>query len=529
MSTSLENFFDKYDLLKEIRRQHWFAQHNVEFLSEEFGIDETNLNDCVSENVGSKNNGSIKVLDWLLIPHSDCSQSPQCQFYWMMVEIASTHRYSILVNCLKGGIQDASLATCFIEQVKRAGEDGLKTAKDAIISLYGDITKEEIVSITPFEAGSSNTLQRCTTRNNYYVIKSYRLMVAKNKNEVNVLTALSQYDLTPAMAGRVAYYTPATKTVEYLCVLTEYLKDLPVHKLYSKSIRTTIESLNADPDNILPIKEETQKVRSLSAQVGQQIRRFHNHLNKSFKEELQHANQRFELSIYLEQNLKYWNSVYNAVEKDAHLTDSCRKKVLLQLKRCKTQLLQIPESSLQNKLPVSIAHGDLHLAHIFIDERSHQRCRIIDPSPVSLDSTDEFFSAQLSLMDLVDIHRGIEYFSFDEIVDAISRQLDKPAVDIASMLLQEPDTLSQASPPLYALLGNWSSGAITQLLDAYDDVDSALAEKDQPGERLHYRIFYFGRLLRELEYNYAYGRHFFKLCDLFYLTRLVDDLNTCEY
>lgn len=493
--------FEKHELLEQIKKQRWFAQKNMDI-------------------------GSINILDWVLVPHLDDTAATQSQLYWMKVEVASTHCYSILVNCVDGVMQDASQAMGFIEQLKLVGKKGLITAKGSKISLIGNITNEVITSLKAFEGSSSNTLQRCFTQTNDYVIKSYRLLGESNKNEVAVLMALSQHKLTPKVVGRIEYSCEHVEEVEYLAVLTEFLNDTPIHFLYSESIGKLISGINNGINSLSLIKGEILKLCPLSSKIGQQVKLFHQHLNDSYEEELQRIEQDFDLSAYLKQSLQCWSRVYNAVETDRTLLAPYRKQVLLKLALCADHLLQNVASPSRLKFPVSIAHGDLHLCHIFIDEAEHQQCRIIDPSPTSLDGKNKHFARQHSLMDLVGIHRGIEYFSFDEIIDAIALQLIEKQSDVASLLLHQPNKLSQCCPSLFSLLGNWSDNVFSQIFSAYDKAELTSKIKEEDGAQQLYNTFYFGRLLKELDYNYAYGRQFFKLCDLYYLSKLTDELNT---
>jgi hypothetical protein len=76
------------------------------------------------------------------------------------------------------------------------------------------------------------------------------------------------------------------------------------------------------------------------------------------------------------------------------------------------------------------------------------------------------------------------------------------------------------------LLGNWSDNVFSQIFSAYDKAELTSKIKEEDGAQQLYNTFYFGRLLKELDYNYAYGRQFFKLCDLYYLSKLTDELNT---
>lgn len=493
--------FDKHQLLKKIKEQRWFAQQNRDI-------------------------SSINILDWVLVPPFDSSVTTQSQLYWMKVEVAETHCYSILVHCGEDGMEDGSQATGLIEQLKLVGKQGLITAKGAKISLNGDITNEVITSIKAFEGSSSNTLQRCATQENDYVIKSYRLLGESNKNEVDVLTSLYSYYLTPKVVGQIEYDCSDVDGVEYLAVLTEFLHETPVHILYSASIRKLISGINNGNKSLLLNLEKIEKLCPLSCKIGQQIKFFHKHLNNSYQDELSFNASDFELSTYLKQSLQRWSRVCQAVENDQTLLAPYRKQVLLQLTLCAEYLLQNVAQESELRFPVSIAHGDLHLAHVFIDAAEHQQCRIIDPSPISLNATDKHFNTQHSLMDLVGIHRGIEYFSFDEIIDAIALQLNKTECDVSSLLLHQPDELSKACPALFSLLGNWSEQVFSQIFSAYDNAEVTSNLKEKNGALLLYNTFYFGRLLKELDYNYAYGRQFFKLCDLYYLSKLTDALNT---
>ncbi|WDE04631.1 phosphotransferase [Thalassomonas viridans] len=513
MAQALTPLFEPEALLAQMRGQRWFAQQDLE-------------------------DGSVEILDWLEL--ADNGENQQVRLYWLKVRVGASHNYSVLFSEHDGMLQDASQHSAFIRLLKQAGDKGLATANGGVICLQGDILREVITRISPFDGGSSNSLQLCETENHSYVLKCYRLMTAGNNDEVAVLKALQPHRVMPAPAGVIGYHRPEGDR-EYLGLITPLLSGEPVHKLFSRSIRQVMaqtainssESLAADIEKhrqkgAAEYEIQRQKLEPLCRKVGEQIARFHHHLNAAYPGQSADGDQGFDLTAYLEQGRNRWQRIRRAVAKDPQLDPDCREKVLAQLHLCGEHLLD--EASFtglageQGKLPMSVVHGDLHLAHVFIGEESQQACQIIDPSPVSLNHQDPAFNTQVSLMDVAGFHRGLEYFSFDEVTHVMAERLAKSNTGIAALLLQQPEQPMQACPALFSLLERWSSEVFSFLFDAYREQAGQMADSGSQGDKRIYRLFYFNRLLKELDYNYAYGRQFFKLCDLYYLNKLTDIL-----
>ena len=521
MAQVLTALFDPEELLAQMRGQRWFAQQDLE-------------------------GGSVEILDWLGLGLADTDEYQQLSLYWLKVRVGASHHYSVLVGKHNGKLQDASQHGGFIRRLKLAGDKGLTTANGGTIRLQGNIHKKIITQISPFDGSSSNSLQLCETENQSYVLKCYRLMTAGNNDEVAVLTALRPHRVMPPPAGLIEYRQPEGGS-EYLGLITPLLSGEPVHKLFSRSIRqvmakTVINSGELPASGVDSCVEkcrqqgvaeyeiQKQKLQPLCQTVGEQIARFHHHLNAAYSGQAPNGAQAFDLAAYLKPGLKRWQRICRAVAKDPRLQPDVREKVLAQLQLCAEYLLD--ETSFtaltgkQNKLLVSVVHGDLHLAHVFIGDEEQQACQIIDPSPVSLNHQAPAFNTQVALMDIAGFHRGLEYFSFDEVTHVMAKRLAKSNTEIAALLLQQAGQLMQACPALYALLERWSSEVFACLFEAYRAQAGQMANTGSQGDQRIYYLFYFNRLLKELDYNYAYGRQFFKLCDLYYLNKLTDILKS---
>ncbi|WDE11121.1 phosphotransferase [Thalassomonas haliotis] len=499
-------------LLAQMREQRWFAQHDLESVS-------------------------LEILDYLLLGNNEliCEQAPgdgqvflsasQEQLYWLKVRVGNSHYYSLVVSSCNDKLRDASQHNGFIEQLTLAGEKGLNTANGGKVCLQGKILREIITRVRPFDAGSSNSLQLCDTQTESYVLKCYRLMTESNRDEVAVTKALQGQQVMPALAGVIEYH-PGQGERECLGLLTRYLPGEPVHKCFSRSIRQVMAKELGDG---VAAEQEIRALKPLCRQIGGQIARFHHRLNGAYRKQLQSGKQAFDLSAYLKQSRACWQRICRAVQQDALLDISCRQKVLRQLHSCAQYLFDeagLIGAAADLSLPVSIVHGDLHLAHVFINDESQQSCQIIDPSPISLNGEDEAFNTQVSLMDLAGFHRGLEYFSFDEVSHVMANHLAKSNSDIAALMLQQPQQLAGSCPALFSLLESWSVEIFSFLLDAYREQIKLISDSGHQLEDRIYQLFYFSRLLKELDYNYAYGRQFFKLCDLYYLNKLTDTLTS---
>lgn len=513
-SIATSRLFDKTELLKDFKLQRWFAQQDQE-------ID------------------TFEILDWVQIPLED--NDKQERLYWLKINISDTHTYSVLVRRYKNKLTDAASHQGFIEQLKLAGQAGLITEQGATIKLVGAINSEIITHIESLQEASSNTLHCLNTHNKSaqdkkYVLKSYRLLDASEANEVGVLCALSSQGITPKLAGVIEYHHASG--VNYLGAITEFALGEPIHRLYSRAIRSLIAELNSSIKQISDIENETEALQPLSHKIGRHTYLFHQQLNKAFAHQLNKNSQLknsqfensargFDFSAFLIRIKGRWRSVYQAIKHDQSIADDYRENILQLLRSCAKRLLKSQHTALDKHIPITIAHNDLHLAHVFVDTQDDYYCRIIDPSPVSLKAEDAQFSEQMALNDMVTLHRGLEYFSFDEIVDAIAHYLQADANHIAERLLIEPEKLAQDCPHLFPLLGGWSSQVVGHLADGYQAQTSSVEPLLTTTEQQQlYNAFYFNRLLQELDYNYAYGRQFFKLCDIYYLQQFTKQLST---
>lgn len=482
--------FDK-QLLTAICNQRWFAQQNIKI-------------------------NSVEVLDWLLIEPQTHPCSQITELYWLKIRVAQTHYYSILVNVSEDDIHDANDATDFLAYLK-LNLDGLKTHRGGTIRLCGNIRHEVLTDIRPFECGSSNSLLQCQTQHHAYIVKSYRVLETSNENEVRILRTLESQGLTPSVAGHIEYQL--ADRIEYLGVLTEHLSGVPIHKLFSQAIRSLIQRLNTGIVDSQMIPLETTQLKHLCHEIGRHVGRFHQQINHAFKEPLDQCQQKFDIREYIQNSMEVYQRVLDAVKVDTQLEVNCQVKIVANLVQCRLKLLNIQNSAELHNVEISIAHGDLHLAHIFVNPDNPQYCRIIDPSPITLDIDDPGFATQISILDLVGLHRGIEYFSFDEIIDAAGQYLNLSSEYVADALLHNPDYLTQNCPHMASMLESWSQLIVALLTEGYQQQTNKNTPSTATVEIL-YQTFYFGRLLRELEYNYGYGREFFKHCDLYYLRNL---------
>ncbi len=112
-------------------------------------------------------------------------------------------------------------------------------------------------------------------------------------------------------------------------------------------------------------------------------------------------------------------------------------------------------------------------------------------------------------------------FSYDEILDDLAITMNIPQLQAAQMLWTTPERIAQEYPHHYHLLGHWSDCVFDGLLAGY----VAQQMKVDQLQKSVMQLFYFCRLLKELEYNYGYDRTFFKYCDYFYLRKFIGTLD----
>lgn len=481
---------DLEKILKAIRPQRWFAEKACSY-------------------------DDFRLKDWALIGAS----YPQA-FYWILLDKKhSRQTYSIVVKETGDGFEDASYAPEFIQELLSSAPQGIATKNGGRIALTGHFSDHKTKDIKPLEPGkSSNSLQIWTTNKAAFVIKSYRLLSDVNFNEVKVLSALSSGGTTADVFGALHYFSFNQDEPYCIGLITQYLCEPPAYRLYSKAIKHLFSQLEG---GILPtshIKQQVDKLNPLSRNIGQQLQEFHRQLNSEFQSP---HKKKFGLTPYLNCNIERWKRVQGYVRRDDNLSETARERITQQLSLAYEKYLTPCQTVLALDIPASVAHGDLHLAHIFIDELHTHKCKIIDPSPRCLDSRKLEFTTQSMLQDLQNLRRGFEYFSFDEILDAISIRLKRPQLETAALLIEQPDELITVCPDLCFLLEYWSDHVFSEVYKAYKTATAIRSTTNHMPPPVVERSFYFCRFLKELEYNYSYDRQYFKYCDFYYLNKLI--------
>lgn len=464
------------------------------------------------------NSAEFKCIDWALV---DAQQNWQC--LWVLLQHCnSDKRYSFLIrrNCLTDAYEDATYGRELIDVLFANSSVGLRTQAGAYISFNAQENLANTCTLVPLEKDiTTNTLFKLTTDMGDWAVKFYRTLTLNNEHEVSVLKVLSMQSPSYTVAGTIEYNLPAGErpTNFTLAVVNKFIDGLPAYKLYSFSIKALFSRIAKGEVTQLLSMGSVEDLYPLSFTIGTQIAFFHKKINDYY---VRKGGQLFNLQDYIQCNRNRWRRVYEAVLQDKQLNveDSTRLCAYLQ----QGYEHYLTDSFVQGhaSFPASIFHGDLHLSHIFVDPDDISNCLLIDPSPRSLDEHEKEFSTQSALQDLENLHRGLDYFSYDEIVDDLAITMNIPQLAAAKQLWQQPETISRDYPAHYYWLCHWSDTVFSGLLTGY----IAQQIRVDSMQRSVMQLFYFCRLLKEMEYNYSFDRTLFKYCDYFYLRKFVESL-----
>lgn len=471
---------------------------------------------------GDKNSISteFRCIDWALV---DVQQDWHC--LWVLLQhCSSDRRYSFLIrhNCRTNIYEDATYGRELIDILFADPSVSLRTQAGANLSFKTQENLTNPCALVPLEKDmTTNTLFKLSTATGDWAVKFYRTLTLNNEHEVSVLKVLSMQSPSYRVAGTIEYHLPnGDRPVSFtLAVVNKFIDGLPAYKLYSLSIKTLFSRIAKGNTKQLLGMGGVEDLYPLSFSIGSQIAFFHKKINDYYVCE---GEQSFNLRDYIQCNRNRWQRVYEAVLQDTQLDteDSIRLCGYLQqgYEHCLTDSFVQRHAS----FPSSIFHGDLHLSHIFVDPDDIAHCLLIDPSPRSLDEHEKEFSTQSALQDLENLHRGLDYFSYDEIVDDLAITMNVSQLTAAQQLWKQPETIARDYPAHYYWLCHWSDAVFSGLLDGY----VAHQIRVDTMQRSVMQLFYFCRLLKEMEYNYTFERTLFKYCDYFYLCKFVDSLES---
>jgi hypothetical protein len=469
---------------------------------------------------GDKNaiSTEFRCIDWALV---DVQQDWHC--LWVLLQhCSSDRRYSFLIrrNCRTDIYEDATYGRELIDVLFADPSVSLHTQAGAYLSFNAQENLTNPYALVPLEKDiTTNTLFKLTTVAGDWAVKFYRTLTLNNEHEVSVLKVLSTQSPSYTVAGTIEYHLPAgDKPVSYtLAVVNKFIDGLPAYKFYSISIKALFSCIAKGDMQQLSSMGNVEDLYPLSFTIGTQIAFFHKKINDYYVRDGEHS---FNLQDYIQCNRNRWQRVYEAVLQDKQLDAEDSTSLCAYLQQGYAHCLTDSFVQRHASFPASIFHGDLHLSHIFVDPNDIAHCLLIDPSPRSLDEHDKEFSTQSALQDLENLHRGLDYFSYDEIVDDLAITMNVSQLAAAKQLWQQPEAIARDYPAHYYWLCHWSDTVFSGLLDGYVaqriHVDSM--------QRSVMQLFYFCRLLKEMEYNYTFDRPLFKYCDYFYLRKFVESL-----
>lgn len=446
------------------------------------------------------------------------------QSLWVLLQHRpSERRYSFLVQRDPAGERytDATYGDELFDLLSKNPGGRVRTQASGYLVFNASENIADYRNLAPLEKDkTTNTLLRFSTEKGDWAAKFYRTLSLNNEHEVSVLKVLANADAAYTIAGTIEYLPPIEtgEPASTLAVINKFISGVPAYKLYSRSIKHLLQTIR---EGQLPSPEgfdRFEDLHQLSFSIGAQTGIFHHQLQTHYVGD---ARPLFDVKSYVLCNRNRWQRVYDAIAADEQLDIAERHLLGGYLKQGREHFLSDAFVAEHHAIPASIFHGDLHLSHIFVEAEDFSQCSLIDPSPRSLDVNEKEFTTQSALQDLMNLHRGMDYFSYDEILDDLAITMNIPQLQAAQMLWTTPERIAQEYPHHYHLLGHWSDCVFDGLLAGY----VAQQMKVDQLQKSVMQLFYFCRLLKELEYNYGYDRTFFKYCDYFYLRKFIGTLD----
>ncbi|ACE85241.1 hypothetical protein [Cellvibrio japonicus] len=458
----------------------------------------------------------FQCLDWALV-----SQDQAWHCLWILMQhLASERRYSFVIrqHPQLHLYEDATYSSELVHCLLACPDKRLPTAKGAFIAFNAACTLTAPFQVVPLEKNmTTNTLFKLSTPDSAWAVKFYRTLTHNNENEVSVLKALAKKSNDYAIAGTLEYQTCVNGQVSSttLAIANKFMQGVPAYQLYSRSIKALFSRIAAGEVLDLSALTQVEDLYLLSFSIGANTAFFHQQVNAHY---VQQGEQAFDVGSYVQCNRNRWLRVYDLLKQDRSLSSSDSDYLCHLLQEGYERYLGDAFVQDNAGIPASISHGDLHLSHLFIDPAQVSRCLLIDPAPRSLDEHEREFVTQSCLQDLKNLHRGLDYFSYDEIVDDLALAMGVSQLDAAHFIWRYPAKARELYPAHFHLLCYWSDVVFDGLMQGYNSQASHSSSKQ--GEVM--QLFYFCRLLKEMEYNYAYERNLFKYCDYFYLRKFID-------
>ena len=331
--------------------------------------------------------------------------------------------------------------------------------------------------------------------------------------------------IIPTLFGSYYLEDKKTNSVYLIGFFQEFFEGDYFDVFLNKNIRSLWEKISQNDDNEQIINNHSKDVFSLLQYVGSSLCNFHIEINNALRD---NSNKVFNTKGFIGTLKKLVDKLSSDILKDNDFSKDFYKNASQKLYK----ILENIEKTDYKDFIAAFSHGDLHIDHILYKEQEESKkfdIKIIDFHQKCTSSDNPDFVFQHPLQDIAAINRSLEYFSFDEANRQISNDLnitEEQAALLQLDLLIDEDNLKK-DVKVYNIVKTsnyisqrWQKTIVNTILYSYK---KELSESTQnnlivPDEMDSiFGLFYFMRLVKELEYNYLYDRKHFKVFDFFYL------------
>jgi hypothetical protein len=383
---------------------------------------------------------------------------------------------------------------------------------------------------TPFQEGrSSNCLTELRRGPVPGVCKVYKRLGPEAGREVEAMALLGGTGLVPELLGAVSYRRPPRADApddreDQLAMVSTLVDGEPIYLPLSRHLRELSAEVVRAPERAAgAIAAALRELAPLCRGVGERLRAFHGHLNARARAAwlAPAPTPQFDRDGFTAPLRARCARVRACVQDDPALPAPLRARGLAQLDRIDQELLAPARPARLPALEAAIPHGDLHLSHLLVRAGSAAAgdlC-LLDVSPRELRPDAPAYRAQHVQQDVLSLYRSLQYFAFDEIMDAIKDVIAVSQLAATYRVLAHPAQLPRPCQALLAVLATWTEGVFGAIEGAYRTAPAAAAPAPPAPvlEPAWGELFYASRLLHELDYNYSHDREFFKYCDFYYL------------
>jgi 1-epi-valienol-7-phosphate kinase len=364
------------------------------------------------------------------------------------------------------------------------------------------------------------------------VCKVYKHLGRNGGHELAALQRLASTGMVPEVLGWVRYR--AVDGHESLGLVTTMLDGEPLHAVLSRQVRLLSEAVVNRPSDVAAlIRDHVVALTPVCTLIGTELRRLHRGLNGELPYDPPGSHESpnsqgggfrrlpgFDSARFIDAMLAQAHRLQTLVTDDHALAPAVGAQVLQILRHLLHDGLAADARPGLPELVATVPHGDLHLSHILVRSTPETaRVGFLDISPRAVDPDAPAFATQSIHQDLLSLRRALEYFCFDELMDAIKDAIDITALEASRGVVQQPSRISNLDPgaALLQVLEQWSDQVFDVIERAY--CTAARGGTSMATNTAWTALFYLARLLEEFEYNYLHGREFFKYCDCYYLVR----------